>query len=399
LNGDALPERPDTEDARQEIVHAAGRQGLAPLLWRRLSRRTGGPALPPRFLNQLREAYLTNAASTVLHLQELGRVLRGLDAAGIPAIVLKGLCLSETVYGNIALRTMGDADVMVHPADMERAVSVMRELGFTSDSVFDLDAYMDQQHHLPPFTRAGRLTVELHWTFVQPIMGLPFTRSDLDGVWARSVPISLGGAPARSLCPEDMLIHLCFHASAQHLFLSMGLRACFDIAEVLTRYQDALDWDQLQQRALAWKLHSSVALTLTLAREFANAAAPPSVLEGLGSEALPEKIVEQARSNICNPTEIDAAITASEHLVEFGNASLLGRLRVLFNRAFPSRREMAVLYPAAHSRWICLYYPLRWRDALLRHKERLIQLTWQERWLRNALHKQQALIHWLRPKS
>lgn len=392
--------RPGAPGSWEEILQTADRQRLAPLLWWRLSRRPSPWPIPSAFLNRLREIYLANAVSTMLHVQELSRVLRELDAAGIPTIVLKGACLAEAVYGNIALRVMGDADVVMHAVDLKRAGSIMRSLGYVSNRVSDLDSFMGYSQHLPRFTQVGKPPFELHWTLFPPRMEPRFAVSQLDDVWARSIPIRLGGAPTRSLCPEDMLLYLCQHASSHHLFTYLGLRSCFDIAEVIGRYQDRLDWDQFRHRAHAWDLRPSAALALTLARQSAHAAVPPSVLHALDSEELPAKVVEQAWTNMLSPTGIAQTLDINDNLVEFGNSPVLGKLRVLARRAFPEREEMAVMYPVpAHSWRIYLCYPVRWRDVLLRHARNLSRLLGQEPQLHDHLRKQQALIHWLRPRE
>ena len=52
---------------------------------------------------------------------ELIRALRTLRDAGIPAIVLKGAALVDTIYPSIAHRPTGDIDLLVRRADRDRA--------------------------------------------------------------------------------------------------------------------------------------------------------------------------------------------------------------------------------------------------------------------------------------
>ncbi len=48
----------------------------------------------------------------------------------IKTIVLKGAMLAETVYPNIALRSMGDIDLLIHKDDLDRAAKRILELGY-----------------------------------------------------------------------------------------------------------------------------------------------------------------------------------------------------------------------------------------------------------------------------
>jgi hypothetical protein len=56
---------------------------------------------------------LYSALRNMRRCHELSKVLRILQNDGIPVIVLKGAALAEVVYGNIALRSMSDVDLLV----------------------------------------------------------------------------------------------------------------------------------------------------------------------------------------------------------------------------------------------------------------------------------------------
>ena len=45
-------------------------------------------------------------------------------------------------------------------------------------------------------------------------------REDLDALWEKICPLSIDGAPARQLCPEDNLLHLCLHFMGNFNFRS-----------------------------------------------------------------------------------------------------------------------------------------------------------------------------------
>ena len=387
----SIPE--EDEKFWKDVLYNAEQLGLAPLLWSRLRDRCDEPVLPPGFTMRLSARYLTNASSNRRHVEELGRVLRRLDASGIPAIVLKGACLADLVYGDIALRTFGDADIMVRAADLEKVAGQLEELGYRSESVHDEDAFDETRHHLPVFSKPGGLAVELHWTLVKPRIGPRFTPAELDGVWERSIPFVLGDGPGLTLCPEDMLLYLCLHTAAIHLFAHMGLRACFDVAELLHRYGEGIDWNRFLRRSEAWGFRSSAALTLLSAQETANAAVPISVLRSLGAYELPGGVVEQARSNMFDP---DASLLTNP-LVEFETSSLMQKFRPVFRSLFPPRKTLAVMYSAPRDSWmIYFYYPARWRDLVFRHGRNLFCILRKDKRLLTKLHGQDVLIRLLR---
>jgi len=158
---------------------------------------------------------------------DLLTILRRFESAGIPVILLKGAWLTHAVYEAPGLREMADLDLMVRVEDLEQAVAALRELGYkTGRDLKDLDVEIQRKHHLPSFRREGAIMVELHWNITHE------GRDDFvppDELWERSREVRVGGARARTLSPEDMLLHLCLHITYQHMFLP-GIRPVLDVA-------------------------------------------------------------------------------------------------------------------------------------------------------------------------
>jgi hypothetical protein len=62
--------------------------------------------IPNDIMTQLRSHYIESLARNMLLFDELGRVLKAFNEAGIEVIVLKGAALAQTIYPDIALRPM-----------------------------------------------------------------------------------------------------------------------------------------------------------------------------------------------------------------------------------------------------------------------------------------------------
>ena len=167
------------------ILDAARQQGVAPLLYDRLRGLIPGP--PEEISESLRQDYLKNAVRNTRLYQAFGELVRGLADRGIPVIALKGIHLAEAVYGNIALRPMGDLDLLVKPEDLDRAGTALGKLGYapygTGQSVRP-----DKRHLVFHHLQTG-LKVDLHWTLLED--RYPF-RIDTEGCWTRSQRLILG---------------------------------------------------------------------------------------------------------------------------------------------------------------------------------------------------------------
>jgi hypothetical protein len=58
------------------------------------------------------------------------RLLELFDSAGIPLLFVKGLTLGALAYGNPALKSAIDIDILIDPADLHEASELLRECGF-----------------------------------------------------------------------------------------------------------------------------------------------------------------------------------------------------------------------------------------------------------------------------
>jgi hypothetical protein len=89
----------------ESIMQSATRHGVAPLVYRTLSRIEDASAVPPEVRTTLITAYYNNIARNMLMYHELQTVLKTFKfgVAGIAVIVLKGAFLAEVVYGNSGL--------------------------------------------------------------------------------------------------------------------------------------------------------------------------------------------------------------------------------------------------------------------------------------------------------
>jgi len=163
-----------TEPVREELLEAARRHRLEPLVLHRLL-----PARPellparlraegPRELEALRLRALDLLGETVRLAAELTR-------AGIPAFPLKGPALALALWGDPALRTSRDVDLLVPAADAQRAAGVVERHGYRREPLSDGVA---RQIHLVDDGRG--LVVDLHWNVTGAEMPFPL---DVASLW------------------------------------------------------------------------------------------------------------------------------------------------------------------------------------------------------------------------
>ena len=151
------------------LLEQAAIQRVSPLLYQRLKERDLDVVVPAAIMQKLHELYLHNSARNLRLYHELGEIVRTLQAANIPVIVLKGAYLAKAVYGNIALRPMVDIDLMVPQSDVPLVVEKLLALGYSPLSQFWIEAQFATSPHLPRFMKPGAVGIKVHWTITRPM--------------------------------------------------------------------------------------------------------------------------------------------------------------------------------------------------------------------------------------
>src|ERR1700729_2885518 len=88
-------------------------------------------------------------------------ILEGLERAGTRALALKGSVLAREVYGDVGMRSSGDIDILVAPAQLAGAVDVVSGMGWTRQAVASRTAPLPVLHETLVHPTLPR--VELHW--------------------------------------------------------------------------------------------------------------------------------------------------------------------------------------------------------------------------------------------
>jgi len=358
---DESDRRPSSRDLLTErldwgaIADIAFQHRVAPLLYRSLQSLELPPASEAA-MRRLKQAYIANAAHNAALFRALQGVLEALAAAGIPVIALKGAVLADTIYPERALRPMNDIDLLVREEALEQADAALRRSGYEAEpGRWTREALKAAFHHWRFRSRSpgsAEIPVEVHWRLDPP--SWPW-QADPVALWQRAVPLSIAGAPALALAPEDLLLSLCLHI-CRHRFRG-GLISLCDIAAVTAFHRPRIDWEQLEQRATEWRAASHVAVVLGLAADLLEAAIPGSVLTCLGG----------------SPGVSDLLALARERTLEQkGTIGEAGEVQLRWRRRVPREKWAVIartLAPEATSvslaRRLLGYVPLAW--SLVRH--------------------------------
>lgn len=313
-----------------------------------------GEAIPSGIREQLQDGYRSQTIRNLALYRELVIVARILGDAGIPFIALKGAYLARFSYSQPGLRPMRDLDLLVKPEQAVQAFDTLTARGYRSSFGGSPDAYFVDRIHLPPLRSPGGIAIELH----HHLTSLAISKSEFEEkVWASSVERTIGGKGVSFPCDEDMLLHLCIHASFDHQ-LDLGPLALLDIAMLVET--ERVDWDCFLQSVLAGGWCRCALPPLWLAQRHLGARVPESVIAVLEHG--------EPASAWAQSAEFLLFSDPSDHKVlDYGVQDILyagkRRDRVLqtLRALFPPRSVIARHFPVrADSAWAYLFYPWRW---------------------------------------
>ena len=378
----------------EQLITLADAHQVTVLLYHRLKAHGGEALTPPAVWQSLQKTYYKNVFRNIKLYQELREITTALDEQKIPTLILKGAHLAATVYESIALRSMVDIDIMVPPHELTKAVEQLKALGYQPSTPWlSLDAYLTYNHHVPPFVRPNTVTIlELHWRITRPQRAYSIP---MDELWQRSTPITANGVTLQGFCPEDLLLHVCMHATYHHWF-QQGVRFLCDVTEIIHRYGDQLDWDAIVQRAVAWEWQRGVFLALAAAQQLLGAQIPADVLKSLNRDECITFQVDELHA-LLFPEHPELLHSPTEYFLDFlKTPHVSAKLRLFTERLFLSRQEMAVKYAVdPHSRRLYFYYLLRFRDLAARFTHKTWRMWFGDPAMRTVTGQQEKLQEWL----
>jgi hypothetical protein len=178
----------------------------------------------------------------------IGRAEQAIDlllAAGVVPVALKGLDLLHRVYDRPDLRTVDDVDLLVPAERLAAALSALEAAGWTTVAEPRRTHYLRSSHHLP-MQSPGPVTVdfELHWNLVQEMR----YAVDPGQLFARAVPLAVGGRTILRLDDHDLVAHLLLHHFTH--YFDRRLKWVIDM-ELLTS-RPGFDWAAVVERIRAW---------------------------------------------------------------------------------------------------------------------------------------------------
>ncbi|HSN76884.1 MAG TPA: nucleotidyltransferase family protein [Anaerolineae bacterium] len=268
---------------RQEDLAWLSRQGLVLFAYYRLQQAELLERLPSDVAARWAEIYQQGTVGIASMDWEIERVLLALTQTGVDFIWLKGGALAYAVYPNPACRARGDLDLWVQAEQLPLATAALQGLGYRLHGKLDRpDALAllvgGEQQMVHSNSVVG--LIELQWPALRGEWVRHTTAVDHAAIWQRRSPVAVVSQSFYAMASEDALIHLCVHQAINHQFSAPSwLRNLLDI-HLLVATQ-SLDWNQLVDSAIRWRLATVVWTVLRLSQRLLDTPLPAASLQAL----------------------------------------------------------------------------------------------------------------------
>ncbi len=242
--------------------------------------------VPPGMNKTLIECQRAQILLTLRLTAELFRLLKRLAAAEIGVLAVKGPVLSLRAYGDPAMRSYGDLDLLVRQRDIRRATELMIAAGYQAAvpvSAIDSGKIPGQYLFSAP---DSKLLVELHNDYT--LRYFP-RRLLLEGFFERQVRVLLDSRKAPALSVEDELVLICVHGAKHYWERLMWIA---DVAALLYS-QTNLDWKRAAESAREVGAERMLHAGLLLAANLLRAPLPGKVLPMVHSDSGAAKLAGQ----------------------------------------------------------------------------------------------------------
>jgi hypothetical protein len=227
----------------------SNKHGIAAIVWHNLEKHHMQSGIPEEVVLFLRGALLRNLSRNIFNTGATGEALAFLNREKIKTVILKGLALENSVYGNIGLRQMSDVDILINRKDCLRAREILISAGYVSLPVKSFLHKMILPYygkHLPSLLKNG-VSLEIH----HELFGRKnhsLTKILYDG----SYKTELKGERTWFPEPQIFFLYLVKHLSVHEMNNESQLRLYADLVVLLEKYSDEiLNYDLLEYASVA----------------------------------------------------------------------------------------------------------------------------------------------------
>lgn len=350
--------RSDEKINWNEVLEESEAHKVTPLIYSSINRAEALNIMDESTLNTLKKNVFKSSITQSSHIKNVASVLERFNNTGIPIIVLKGLVVRD-YYPIPDLRTMCDADVLVHEEDLEKVSALMISLGFNQIKEKD-----DHGAHIVFYK--GSTVFEVHWTLINDRF-FKGDKSFEDKLWDDAMDVTVGGVKTKSLSLEDLAVHLCTHMAVHLAYSGFGVRQLTDLVVLVEKKGHLIDWKAFLNKSKECGVYTFAIAIFNICNRLFDMEIPKEIK---GEKNIKNKYIEQLIQDIFDSgvhgKKSNDRVFAAEFAFDQGEGAADGSVSIIkkfMKLLFPPIRQMSDKYNYAKK--FILLAPIAWIHHLI----------------------------------
>lgn len=173
------------------------------------------------------------------------RWMQAIAETGIAVVYLKGFAFAHSLYPDPDIRTIGDIDILVRPADLDGLLAFLTSHGFEFDTLPMAPwGFISDASFMPLVSAEGDCNIDIH---VQPDCYPAYRSLTVDDVFDGSTISTIAGTEAKIPCVEHAML-LCLTNAAKDKFGVFSVRKLVDVS-MLLKSGMPIDWALVERLA------------------------------------------------------------------------------------------------------------------------------------------------------
>lgn len=222
-----------------ELFNFAEQQKVLAYLYSSIRKMGKGRGVEQQVEDKWKKNTMLAAVQQLSIIAQIDSVIGLFKDENMPVIALKGLVLKQ-LYPQPELRGMCDLDLLVKQENLEKAIELMRTIGYQIPANFDLN---DPGHMHIEMYKPGFIPVEIHKTLWNPrYMKKDNSQISFDHIWNNTRDVEIYGIKLAVLSLEDEYINMIVHLATHLIYSGCNLRQFSDLVLFYNNYCDKLDY-------------------------------------------------------------------------------------------------------------------------------------------------------------
>ncbi|MCD2503297.1 nucleotidyltransferase family protein [Clostridium sp. NSJ-145] len=341
-----------------EVLEESEAHKVTPLIYSSINRAEALNIMDESTLSTLKKNVFKSSITQSSHIKNVASVLERFNNAGIPIIVLKGLVVRD-YYPIPDLRTMCDADVLVHEEDLEKVSALMISSGFNQIKEKD-----DHGAHIVFYK--GSTVFEVHWTLINDRF-FKGDKSFEDKLWDDAMDVTVGGVKTKSLSLEDLAVHLCTHMAVHLAYSGFGVRQLTDLVVLVEKKGHLIDWKAFLNKSKECGVYTFAIAIFNICNRLFDMEMPKEIK---GEKNIKNKYIEQLIQDIFDSgvhgKKSNDRVFAAEFAFDQGEGAADGSVSIIkkfMKLLFPPISQMSDKYNYAKK--FILLAPIAWIHHLI----------------------------------